>query len=822
MRRTLAAFGLALALGGAPGCVTDTGTDTQDLTQLRDLYEDGKNLDLNDLLSVASGFATDELNDALSLSAFANIRVAPTELYALGEVAQHDLTLHSLDALVSGLVSAYGETELTTEVNTVRRNHLLGSSDVVYGESAFSVSLGLHDWGHSVGGFDEVTTRIGFDASRSLEARVISAYGSEWKATVDSPLAAVKATRGFVLPRSAEDLRSLKPGESYALRGQGRLGVNLGVGVPIMVAAIDAVTYNLVVSAGLKALLEGEVDVQVVRLDGDNLVIDVGVERTNVRSARLALRDGWGVSGLIESRVNIGGLELDLGRVVEKALQKRLNDKLNLVEATLEKTGRNSRLSVARFRVDLAEATPDSPTERALSQLLHADLRLAQALSNRGERGIVQEFELTRSGVSSASYAGIDLLGMSFFRKVQQGEGSIVIQTPGGARSILFESLHKESGWFFSSHGYTRVGLSGMIFDPESPEGAMGEANLIFQVLEGDDYMERDKLLDHLDGVILGVGGPAAMAAIETPANELERFVEKSCPNSQAFDPCREQILGHATVQSLRSQGLSALGQAVSTLEPSLQQLVLGAGELKLSAQAAYEPKASLVGPPTSVVVDYRMDDDALYHLMVETSEDELRQAFLNYLDLALVKRSDSTSKIAAAREALRREQGGLADEVVKNWSGLAKRYRAIVQAEGIKLPEHPELGEMGSSAIEVRFPIQSNNKVVYEQATAGSLAQARSKLAIQLVDRLIDVVDDAGKGVDNHPEQVVAFTLLGLTPPSSVDLRLDVDMSGKWGSSYGHYKTAGYKSIDLYGRGKDVAPIDGGLFDLDALLNVQ
>ena len=51
---------------------------------------------------------------------------------------------------------------------------------------------------------------------------------------------------------------------------------------------------------------------------------------------------------------------------------------------------------------------------------------------------------------------------MSFFKRTIQSEGSVVIQTPGGARSLLFQSLRKSSGSWFSEHGYTRVGLSGL------------------------------------------------------------------------------------------------------------------------------------------------------------------------------------------------------------------------------------------------------------------------------------------------------------------------------------------------------------------------
>ncbi len=823
MRRTLASIALALAVL-APACVTDTGSDAQNITDLKNLYEDGKNLDLNDLLSVTSDFAIDGLNDALDITEFADIKLQETEIYALAEDAEDDLTLNNLDVLVSGLVSDYGEKELTTEVNIARRNHLMNSDDAVFAESGFKISLGLHDWGHDTGGFGgDSYSRIGFDASTALEARIITAYDREWDATIKSPLKAVKSMRDFVLPRSVEELSKLKPGESYALRGSGKLGVNIGVGVPILVTSIDALSYNVVLSGGLRTLIEGEVDVQVVKLEDNRLVVDVGVERTSLKSAKVAIRDGWGVSGLVERVVNVGGVEVDLGKLVDKALQKRLNKKLSLVEATLEKTKRRSRLSVARFRVDLGAATPDSAVEKALKQLLHADLRLAQALSNRSEAGITQEFELSRSGVSTTSYAGLDILGMSFFRKVQEGAGEITIQTPGGARSILFESLRKESGWFFSSHGYTRVGMSGMVFDAENPDGAQGEANLIFQIVEGDKFMQRDKLLDHLDGVVLGVGGEAAMTAIEGPSNAIQRFVEDSCPNSEAFDPCRSEILSHATIADLKNQGMGALGQAVSGLEPTLQELVLGAGELRLNAQSAYEPKASLVGPPTSVVVDYRMDDEALTSLFVDASEDKVRAALINYLKVADIDRNDSEKDIKQDREKASGKFSELADTMAKRWAKQSKRYRAMLESEGITLPNNPELGEMGGSAIEIRFAINSDDTANYEKTVAGSLSQARSRIAVALVDRFIKEAKDVGKGLGN-PEQIVAYSLLGLTAGSSVDLRINVDMDlgSNWAQDYEHYQLAGYKNVDLYGRGSNVAPIDGGLFDLDSLLEVK
>jgi hypothetical protein len=821
----LACTGAWLAVA-APGCADDVGRDELASVELLDLYRSFDDLDLGDLLAVAAGWATNELNDALRLSDYAGIRLGDTELYAPSAVAAGDVTLHDVDALVSGLVERFGHRELTTEVNRVRQQHLATTAAELYAENAFRVRAGIHDWGFTVGGFGGAGVRVGFDAGVDLEARVIRAVGSELVGHLTAPLAAIADSRGFVLPRSIEDLRALAPGESYALRGAGKLGVNVGVGVPVLITTFEALSYSVVLSAALRALVQGSIDVQVVRLAGDELVIDVGVEQGAVKQARLALDDGWGVHGLLQSRVAIGGVSVDLGELVEGALERMLNRKLSLVSATLDSTQTYSRLSVARFRVDLAAATPGSPVEQAVAHALKADLRLAQALANRSDGGIVAEFELSRSGVSATSYAGIDLLGMSFFRKVVEGEGSIVVQTPGGARTILFDSLHRSSGWLFSSHGFTRVGLSGLVVDGDD---AHGEANLVFQVMEGDKKMERDKLADHLDGVVLALGGEAALKAFEQPANDVERFVEEACPESGAFDPCRVAVLDDPALVALREQARSALWAATAGLEPAARDLCRKAGEMRIVAQAAYEPKATFTGPPTSVVLDYRLDDGALDAVLGERSRTNLEQAVTAYANAAGLDRflfdvytaPGDPFDSSAARAELWDDVGARVAAAGAIFAAHQQRFRGIVQAETMTLPRHPELGEMGPRAIEIRFGVAHDQVPLYEEATVRSLAHARAEVTTALADDLVDVLDGvAGK----HGEQVAAYALLALTPATEIDLRLDLDVSvdDSWEQTYPQYRKAGYASFDVYVRGSEVDRIDGGLFDLDALLELK
>src|SRR5688572_11901906 len=147
---------IAIALLAAAACTVDDEVDElgiecdgkcDGLTSIRALVADAKKLDLQDLINVGASYATEALNDALSISDYASIKISPTELYAPAAVAAGDLTLKNLDTLVSGLASRFGESSLTTEVNKLRAEHLAQSGKRAYAESAFKLRAGIgHDW----------------------------------------------------------------------------------------------------------------------------------------------------------------------------------------------------------------------------------------------------------------------------------------------------------------------------------------------------------------------------------------------------------------------------------------------------------------------------------------------------------------------------------------------------------------------------------------------------------------------------------------------------------------------------------------------------
>ncbi|TNF38225.1 MAG: hypothetical protein EP329_01070 [Deltaproteobacteria bacterium] len=832
MKRRLSVALSAFLLAFAPAC-DQSSTDDAPLEEIavscagkcdgwssiKSLWADAKKLDLNDLLSVGAGYATEALNDALDFTDFASVKLSEPQLFALDAVAKEDLTLHSIDELVSGLARRFGDHELTTEVNKVRKAHLETSADKVFAEVAFTLGASLgHGWNLDTGDIGGLSVRLGFDAGANLEARIISAYESELYATGGAPLTAVRHARDFILPRSLDDVRAMRPGESFALGGSGQVGLNLGLGVPILIAEpIAAVSYNIVLSAGVRARLSGRLDVQLVRLDGDRVVLDVGVETAEVKAATLALEDGWGVQGLIKQSIEVAGRSLDLGKLLDKALKKQLNSRLGLVSARAEKSDKATRTSVARLRFALDAIVDQAAVDKALAQALRGDVRLAQALALRGEPGVAMDFDLSRSGISATAHAGLDLLGMSFFRTTQTSSGDVTIATPGGERKLMFDTLHKEAGWFFTSHGFTRTSLAGLVFDATGETPPRGEANLFLEIVEGDDYMERDKLLDHLDAVLLGLGGDTALYAVEEHGNALERYVAEACPNSGPGDACRMTVLSDPVVAQLKTDALDALSDALWNHDEAQVALLEKVVEMRLAAQATVEPSAALVGPKASVVLDYRLDDGALEAVIADRTANEVVEAMNAYLGAVEIRRQDSVGDIADDRAEVAKDEADTVNALAATFAERALDYQRMSSVEKAQIGY---LGSAGARAVEVRYAVDGKGNPDYDSAVGRTLTEARAAAASALFDTLWDLADD----LDPHPEAVVAYTLLALTPHDRADLRLDVkmDLSDGLSQSFDHYRAAGWGSFDVYAKGAKVAPIDGGQFDIDALINVQ
>ena len=214
----------------------------------------------------------------------------------------------------------------------------------------------------------------------------------------------------------------------------------------------------------------------------------------------------------------------DLQKLVEKAVEKRLNSYLTFkIEG--QATNASTRVSVSRFRFHL-DRGDRAQVSKALEQTLKFDMRLAQAMYNRdlGERSpaVVAEFDAVRAATTSTRSFGFELLGMNIYhRAVVKKEGTFIVQTPEGARSILFDSIHKDGGWFQMDHGYTRTGVAAQTLDARNPEAFKSEANLFLQTAVGDKHMDDDIIIDSVDALLAGIAGPAAVEALSAGAIDV-------------------------------------------------------------------------------------------------------------------------------------------------------------------------------------------------------------------------------------------------------------------------------------------------------------
>ena len=220
-RTTLGLFGI-LILTATAACTAESDEQESNeaaVTELKSYWADAKKLDLGDLTRVTVGYATDGLNGQLASPNLQARFEAPTVFAASAQpnkVLPDGSEIKALDTVVTGLAARFGEKELGTEVNSTRLAHLARGADKYYVESAFATRAGIdHGWSHAAKGFggSESTVNLGFDAGAELSSRVIVATSDDKVGSlVKAPLAATKEMRGFVVPRSVDDVRKMKPG----------------------------------------------------------------------------------------------------------------------------------------------------------------------------------------------------------------------------------------------------------------------------------------------------------------------------------------------------------------------------------------------------------------------------------------------------------------------------------------------------------------------------------------------------------------------------------------------------------------------------------
>jgi hypothetical protein len=851
--RHLAALSLLSLAACAAESDAETNASEADISSIKSYFADAKKLDLTDLTRVSVGFATDGLNDALykeTGTLHGGIKFeAPSVFAATAEpnkVLPDQYEVKALDTIVSGLAAQFGESELGTQVNKVRLNHVSTTEDKFFVESGFTTGVGIGpSWNINAQGFANTGVTLGFNADALLTSRVIVATKTDKLGDlVDAPLAAVKAQRGFIYPRSMNDVRGMKPGEMFALRGQGQLGANFGVGAPIFVAAAGPLGYQVVVSAGVAGVVSGEIDVQLVRLEGDEVVVDVGVEKGHGVSFHAGISDQWGIKGICEDGqsclrdVNIAGKAVGLRGLVEKAVANQVNRYLTFsIDAGASE--QSSRVSLSRFRFHMDKGDK-AETEKALQQLLKFDLRLAQALYNRdldqAQPAITADFDAVRAATTTSRNFGFELLGMNIYHKaVVQKEGTFVLQTPDGAKSILFDQLQKDGGWFEKKHAFTRTGVGA-----ESIQGSKltSEANLFVQTLNSDSHMDNDFAIDNIDALLLGIGGRDLVDTLDTYGNKLQQTLWAKCPaetqstgqssNQQGtkvwHEDCNVKLLDDPSFKQIKIDGLKAIESKMSGLSDEYKSLVRTAADVRLTLQSTgIHNYDAMNGCNVAFSTDVRFDDSALATL-TSRSKDEYLKALKNYI--GSVNQDRMTAKSAADKDAAASYTVSKSDGAVEAMANVfavnAQAYNAIAAAEkglpsmlgGKKFIAHP---------VAVRFTVDNDMAKSLESAQLVSTSTDRAKAAAKLYDDLRDAADDLSH-LDLDNEQAALYPLIALVPAKDLDvaMTLDTKIESSFFVHRDRFIKAGLKDTVATAHGANASSISAGMFDLKAMIDAN
>ena len=851
-RTTLGLFGI-LILTATAACTAESDEQESNeaaVTELKSYWADAKKLDLGDLTRVTVGYATDGLNGQLASPNLQARFEAPTVFAASAQpnkVLPDGSEIKALDTVVTGLAARFGEKELGTEVNSTRLAHLARGADKYYVESAFATRAGIdHGWSHAAKGFggSESTVNLGFDAGAELSSRVIVATSDDKVGSlVKAPLAATKEMRGFVVPRSVDDVRKMKPGEMFALRGLGKLGANFGLGAPILVAEpTGGVAYRVVVSAGVSSVIGGQLDVQLVRLAGDEVVVDVGVENGRGVSFHAAISDGWGVKGICEDGVKclrpveLGPARVDLAKLVEKAVEKRLNSYLTFkIEG--QSSSASSRVSLSRFRFHLDRGDREE-VGKALEQALKFDVRLAQALYNRdidqSDPAVTTELDAVRAATTSQRSFGFELMGMNVYhRAVVKKEGTFVVQTPDGAKAILFDTVNKHSGWFQMDHGFSRTGVAAQTVDAKNPDALRSEANLFVQTAVGDTHMDDDVIIDNVDALLAGIGGSKLVEAVDGAGNALERKVWERCPVESQNDKngqtrtwdeqCNVKLLDDPEMKALKEQGMAAVEAQIADLPEDFKKMARAAANVRLTLQSVGIHNLDAAnGPNVSFTLDMRLDDHAL-DVLTSRSKAQYAAALKEYLVAVYADRRKvgaGTDK-DAVRAEVESKWGGDIAKMADTFEKRAKAYRLIADAERL-VPVTLRGRRFVSHAMGIRFSVERGDAGAYESAIINSTSHDRALAAAKLFDDLKTGADRINAPL--YDEHTAAFPLLALVPADNLEVGMDVkaDVKSTFWVKRERYLKAGFASTVAHAKGDKVSTISAGLFDLDAILNAN
>jgi len=808
----------------------DTGKADGIRFNIKDYFKHTRVLPLEDLSNRVANLATDKVNDALGVVPFVDIAIGNTQVFGLDNGSEDGVEFANLDTLVSGLTSRLGEHAFVTQINAMRVQHLNTTGDRFYAESDFNLDLpGDFAFSTDVGDFD---VALGFKPRARLRARTVFAHGSSLSALVNQPLKTAREFRGFVLPRDFADLRQMVPGESIALEGEAGIGFNVGANLPIF--SVDPINY-LVLTArfhlGARVSTEGLLDVQMIRGEGDDLYLDVGLTNAKNRRFRAALESGYGLHGLPSLlEIDIAGNSYSLGTLAERLVRSRL-DRSGLLDFGIEanRSALEERITINRFRIDLKSTDPRA--EAALKQAVGGDLRLLQALADRADSGVREIVSLERDLNRRKRHFGAHIASMRFFTERSESEGTIRVATGDSAHTILFRELEEHTGRFFRDWGFRRLVLTDQRWQDGVYLGA--QTNLRLAVSESDRFTDRDQVLDHVDSALLSVlDFDTSYKDLTRSFEELQHEVDDRCEECNDDDPscdfqyerCIEELITDEDIIAWRERLAARTDDAMQTLDSgafdsefdSARSLASALLDLKLAVSSVRETPAALADTTgrTSMLSDARFSHKGLDDLFRNVDETAFDIRLREVLTMIISKRSrDYDRKYDRALRWLDGESDKIQD-MVNIYGQARKAYLTVDEATRIGIA-----GDRVGDGAFVIVPHPETKEPILQ-----SLAEQKGVIAAQMVDEMVNRGEDLDllqsilrlitlglarpNGFESH--HLVAYTLLSLVSPEDREWLIAMD-----------FEADDFADVHVYTRGaRGDQLIGAGDFDLDLLLS--
>jgi hypothetical protein len=871
--KALTALATLVSLALVAGCAasSDDGDSNADALSKPDLtarFADLRKVKTKDFASAmgleAMNLGATEINKVLSVhSKYGDLGVdeKPTSVFAAqaedNPLVPGDAKVKSLTDIKQGLAQDLGENEFPTELAKVRLAHLASGQDKYYVQSGFGMNgaLGL-SWGHSAAGFGsagKMSLGLGFKKGEAVEAHVVVATDSDSLGTLMQVNGeAMMTARNFVIPEKIDDIQKMKPGEMFSLKGTGTFAANFGIGVPILVANAGPFAYTIAVSAGLSHAVEGILDVGLVKLDGDEVVIDVGMSKGTVNSESFGITGGWGVNTTCDDGAEC--LDSKIGGIVKRGLIHQLNGFMK-TSIVASKSDADNRLELARMRFHMSQ--PEVPA--AIQHALHGDLRYAQALYSQNLAAanppVKFDFDMMRASTTTSRSFGAELLGVDIYHNSSSTtSGSFEVQTPDGVQSVLWDSFQKSSGWFQMNSGSKLTAISSAGLDATNPDKVATRANLVVQTVVGDKAMDDDILLDSSDALIAMLAGKDALAPLGTYGDAMAAALNQACPISEDSDgrktwneSCNVDLIQDETkavvnvdkttvsLLEARRRGVAAFNaqSKVSSLPDDYKKLLSAAAELHLTLDmVTFHAITDNSAPGVSFALNYRLDDKAL-DMLAKSDPAALKGALQAYIATVSASRvgfdgasPPKDADIAAAGDAMT----SLLATYKFQYESLASNEsddlpRVIGNKPYVKLPVGIRFDV--SDVANVDSPERMEQYIADDKRIrVESISHQRALVGKAFFDGIVAAASNNLKFGNLRSrlfkEQAAAYPLLAILSAKNLEVGFDLGADAK--NDFWHkrerFAKAGFSAESVSAHGASVEPITAKMFNLDAMMS--